>query len=156
MKKKILLSIFTLFMLIMFTGCGNKTDEVNDKPDDVVLPSDDNKSDEVNTNDNTTTNEADDYELYSDDTKIVFKNGQVSMVFYYSGNEITAFHEYIEYEDATTANYALSIIEQDESISKVYTKGRYLVIEYAESEYADYTLEDIKLTYSYLEEAKKQ
>lgn len=92
-------------------------------------------------------------ELYSDDTKMVFKNGNSQLVYYYSGDTITAYHAYIDYEIATTAKYvATSVIEKDATIDKVYAKGRYVVVEYAKSTYEDTTATEVRKLYSAIEQ----
>ena len=144
MKKIILCSLLFLMMLFA-TGCGNDTttgeDETNNggSSSEVESKSDDDK-----------------IELYSDNTKMVFQNGTSSLVYYYEGDKITGYHAYIDYENAATANYVLSMLDKNESIAKAYTKGRYVVIEYAESEYENTTTDEIRLLYSYLEEVQKK
>ena len=78
------------------------------------------------------------------------------LVFYYSGNDITKYEAYINYGDSQTAKFALSLLDEaEENIINKYTKGKYLVVEYAESEFDGLTLDDIKTTYSYLKEVSK-
>ena len=77
------------------------------------------------------------------------------MVYYYSGEKITKYEVYLDYNDAATAKFALSVLDDEEGIKKKYTKGKYLVIEYDESEYDTLTLTEVKTMYSYLEEIKK-
>ncbi len=144
MKKIILCSLLFLMMLFA-TGCGKTTeDDINEYGN----PEGTNET--VNSNDN------DKIELYSDNTKMVFQNGTSSLVYYYEGDKITGYHAYIDYGNAATANYVLSMLDKDESIAKAYTKGRYVVIEYAESEYENTTTDEIRLLYSYLEEVQKK
>jgi len=148
MKKKLLLIIFVVGTLFLVTGCGNK------KVDDINYESNNtNGTGEVKENDDSSA--YDDFELYSDNTKIVFANGSGKIVFYYSGNEITAHHVYFDYNNNAAAKLALQYLEKDESIDKAYVKGRYLIVEYNKSEYENMTLEDVKTAYSYLEELKK-
>ena len=148
MKKKILIGFLTVVMCFALVGCGKS--EVND-PD----LNDDINNNEKGANNNETGTE-EEIKLYSDDTKIVFANGQAKLVYYYSGEKITAYHAYMDYENNVTANYALSIIDKnDTTIKKAYTKGKYLIIEYAESEYEDTTLSEVKALYSYLEQIQK-
>ena len=143
MKKKYVLGLLVIISLFMITACGNKEkldeDIINDN-------SEDNKEEKY-----------DDLELYSDDTKIVFARGQEKVVFYYKGNEITGEHTYFDYQSKALAQMALTALNssENENIAKAYVNGKYLVIEYNENEYGALTLEDVKLTYSYLEEVKK-
>ena len=77
-------------------------------------------------------------------------------VFYYSGDEITAYHTYVDYGDNATAKMAYSIIDRDdETIKNCYVDGRYVVFEWAESEYEDLTYSNLREAYSYMEELKK-
>lgn len=147
MKKKVLLILIIFLMTFTLLGCGkesNKKEEkiTRDEIEKLINDSDTSSDSEIN--------------LYSDDTKIVFENGNSKLVFYYSGNEITAYHSYIDYGDSVTAKYALKVLENGDNIDKIYTKGKYLVIEYDKSQYETLTLDEVKLTYSYLEELKKQ
>ena len=68
MKKKLLLIIFVVGTLFLVTGCGNK------KVDDINYESNNTSgTGEVKENDDSSA--YDDFELYSDNTKIVFANG---------------------------------------------------------------------------------
>ena len=153
MKKIIVLSAILFVTVFMLTGCGNskqnaKTSNNNSDIDQVI----DNNTSSNSSSSNTAEEKID---LYSDDTKIVFINGQSSLVFYYSGDEITAYHAYYDYATEANARVALNVLEKDESIDKAYVKGRYLVVEFNKSEFEDLKLSEIRQVYSYLEEAKK-
>ena len=148
--KKFLVTLFALFLTLSLTACGsNGKNEQEDKKG--------NESSEVESGEEGSSESvAEKIELYSDSTKMVFKNGNTQLVYYYSGEEITAYHAYIDYENAATANYALTLIEKDdETIAKAYTKGRYLVVEYAKSEYEDLKTSEVRALYSYLEQIQK-
>ena len=101
----------------------------------------------------------DNLELYSDDTKIVFNfNDIYQIVYYYSGNEITGLEWYYNYEDRTTASYAIASIKaglNDTDVESVTQNGKYVVVKFKESEYEGLTLEQVKTTFAYLEEIKK-
>lgn len=144
MKKKYVLGLLVIISLFMVTACGNK-----EKLDEDIQ---DNHSEEENIEE-----EYADLELYSDDTKIVFARGQEKVVFFYKGNSIIGEHAYFDYQTNSLANIALKFLNssENENIAKAYVNGKYLVIEYNENEYGSLTLEDVKLTYSYLEEVKK-
>lgn len=153
MKKKILLSIIAFLMLFMVYGCGNDNGEENNNDND------NNSEVENGNNDNgSSTSTGDEIKLYSDSTKMVFQVGTSQLVYYYSGDKITAYHAYVDYGDAVTANYALSVAkaEEDSNIKKAYTKGRYLVIEYNENEYENTTASEIKTAYSYFEQIQNK
>ena len=144
MKKKYVLGLFIVISLFMLTACGSKEKQDDDIANDT--------NEETNLQD-----EYADLELYSDDTKIVFARGQEKIVFFYKGNSIIGEHAYFDYQTNALANLALKAINssENENIAKAYVNGKYLVIEYNENEYGSLTLEDVKLTYSYLEEVKK-
>ena len=146
--KKILLIVM---LMVLLTGCGTKTEE------DIVNEVTNTNVNEVTNNDNQNNDKV---ELYSDSTKIVFKHSSnSSLVFYYSGDQITGYEAYLDYEDATTAAVAVSIIQNDTehypNTKRVYQKGQYVVVEYNEDEYSGYTLEDVKKTYAALEILQK-
>ena len=143
MKKKYILGLLVIISLFMVTACGSE----KEKNDDII----DNGSEEKEND----SNEYDDLELYSDDTKLVFARGGGKVVFYYSGNKITGETAYFDYQNNAAAKIALNALEKDENIDKTYVQGKYLVVEYNENEYGSLTLEDVKLTYAYLEEIKK-
>ena len=149
--KKYLLILIAFCLTISLTACG--------KDDGEESPTGKEQSSEAangNEEENSSIEDvAEKIELYSDDTKMVFKNGTSQLVYFYSGDEITAYHAYIDYENAATANYALSLIEKDETIAKAYTKGRYLIVEYAKSEYEDLKASEVKALYSYMEQIQK-
>ncbi len=147
MKNKLLLIIISIFMLFLVTGCGNESNDLEDN----------NESDNTNEVDNnqSSSNDDDKIDLYSDNTKIVFANGGGKLVYYYSGEKITGYSAYLDYGDSATAKLALSVSEKDETIKNMYTQGRYLVVEYNESQFEDTTVSEIKALYSYLEQVQK-
>ena len=146
MKKKFLVGLLALVICFTLVGCGNKNAELNDNAQDNT------SQNQTDTSNNSNENNI---ELYSDNTKIVFQSGNSKLVYYYSGDKITKYESYFDYGDSATAKYALSVLEKDQDIKNVYTKGKYLVIEYNESVYEGATVSDIKALYSYLEEVKK-
>ena len=141
MKKKLLTGLFAIIMCFALVGCG-KEEQKNQPENNNEQP----KQEE---------NNKDSVDLYSDDTRIVFSTDQGLIIFYYEGNKITGYHVYFDYEDNETATYALSTLEKDEEVEKMYVRDKYLVFEYKESAYEYLTLEDVKKSYSYLEEVKK-
>lgn len=146
--KKRLLVVFLIIVCFTLVGCGTdkKLVENNDKNDSKT----EKKSDVSNNSSN------DEIELYSDSTKIVFKKDNSKMVYYYSGEKVTKYEVYLDYGNAATAKIMLEQLEDnDDTIKKKYIKGKYLVIEYAESEYEDLTVSDIRTAYSYLEELQE-
>lgn len=155
MKKKILYFLMINLVMFVLVGCGSNTiknvDDLISESKEAVSEAKDKVVEEVNKADN----DEDKIDLYSDDSKIVFANGTVKLVYYYSGDKITAYHTYIDYADAATAKYALSILNKDDTMGKAYTNGKYLVIEHSESEYEGLTVSEVRATYSYLEEVQK-
>ena len=146
MKKKFLFFLLIISFVITLSGCSKSEEE--------VLEDLNNEIDKIEEK----SNSEDDIELYSDDTKIVFATENGMIVFYYEDDRITAYHAYLNYNDSTTAKYALDILKMsnDETIENAYVKGKYVVLEYKESEYENMSLEDVKLTYSYLKEIKNK
>lgn len=143
--KKILLTMLALFLTLSLTACGSDSGKENEEKKGSESSQVEEKDGAEKTDDK--------IELYSDDTKMVFKNGNSQLVYYYSGDTITAYHAYIDYENATTAAYvATSVIEKNETIDKVYAKGRYVVVEYAKSTYEDTTATEVRQLYSAIEQ----
>ena len=146
MKKKYLLGLLIVVSLFIVTACGSKTEEDNEE-----------NTNNINNVEDSENEEYEDIELYSDDTKLVFARGDGKVVFYYSGNEITGETAYFNYQTNAAAKIALDVLnnDKDDNIDKAYVQGKYLVVEYNENEYGTLTLEDVKLTYSYIEELQK-
>ena len=140
MKKALII----ITIAVLLTGCGdNKSvSSVN------------------NISENNSPETSEKVELYSDDTKIVYKQSKGSyLVFYYDGNKIIGYELYLDYEDEETASVAYEVLKQDHSaynnVKNINQKGQYVVIEYNENEYAAYSLDDVKRTYSTLEQVQK-
>lgn len=144
MKKAlgILISIFMIFALV---GCGNDEKNIGDI---IENQNNDNKNNE---------DSEENIKLYSDDTKLVFNfNGVYQIVYYYSDDKITGLEYYYNYGDSATAKYAVTTLksayEQETNIKSVEQKGSYVIVKFTEKEYKDDTVEEIKQTYSYLEQ----
>ena len=117
MKKKIILTLFVLVMCFGLVGCGQKEEDKNinnDVKQDEVKTNNSNNT-QSETQDNTVQNEETNIELYSDDTKIVFKNDQGMAVYYYKGKEITGSHLYMDYGTEEAAKIALSVLNTEEN-----------------------------------------
>ena len=150
MKKKVLIG-FLLLTLVFLTGCGNREEETEEK----------NNSNEVieNKEESNTNNEeehetvmTEDYELYTDDKKLVFKDGNTYSIYYYSGTKITGYHTYTDYETEESATEALTNYQKLKNVDRAYTKGRYLVLEYNKSEYKNLTVYKVRSAYGDLEQ----
>ena len=149
MKTKVfIIGVIGVILCLVLAGCGEKKENtISDQSNQI--------SNTIIT-DNSIDNNLGIIDLYSDDTKIVFKNSDLNtLVFYYEGDKITGYHAYIDYGDPLTANVALANYTYDESVDKVYTQGKYLIVEFKESEYSDLKTSDVRLVYSYLEEITK-
>ncbi len=143
MKKKItILFVFAFLSAFVLTGCGkdDKKENLNNN----------------NTNNSGDTTHVSGSTVHSDNNKIVFKNEQTKMVFYYEGNKITAYHVYVDYGDEATANMAIKVLKEnkDENIDSMAVEGQYIVLKYKQKEYENYTVDGVRQMYSYLEEIK--
>ena len=143
MKKKLLVSITIFFSILLLVGCSKKEEDTISKQKNIQ------KKD-------TTINEQEEIELYSDKNKLVFENGKTKLVYYYKDDKITGYETYIDYDNKENANIAKETMELDDRIKKVYTKGKYLVVEYNESEYSSMTLKELKIINSLLKEIKEE
>ena len=152
MKKKFFVLLITILCLFIISGCGKDKDIDNNNDNN----NDDNNGSEVENTSSSSTTE-DDFKLYTDDTKLVYEEGNTKYIFYFSGDTITAYHTYVDYSDPTTANYAYQVFKNDgvETANKFYVKGKYVVFEWNESEYKDLTASQVKLAYSYMKEVRK-
>ena len=154
MKRYILFGLSFLLSLFLIVGCGNKVDNSN-----VTNNNLDNTSNNITDNNDRTssTSKDEEIELYSDDTKIVFANAGGRIVYYYEGDTITGYRVYLDYGDNATAKFALANLDwqEDETIKNAFAEGKYVVVEYSESEYENQTVTDVRALYSYLEEIQK-
>ena len=149
--KKLLTALLVLFLSFSLTACGK--DENNNSNEKNQEQGENNNGE----NKENTEEALKDIELYSDDTKMVFKIEDIEAVYYYEGETITAYHAYAKYPTIADANIALAAAKQEENetIDKAYVKGTYLVIEYAKSTYENLTTSNVRLLYSTLEQTKK-
>lgn len=93
--------------------------------------------------------------LYTDDSKLVYKVGDVyKMVFYYKDNEITGLEHYYEYENEIVAqehyNKDKEELKNHSSIKKIYLSGKYVVYKLVGEEYEGKTVEEVKNAYPFL------
>ena len=160
MKKRFLFILLGIAMCLVLVGCGQTGDNTKEnntvKHNETEVDKTTNNTTEKTTN--TAQDAAQDIELYSDDTKIVFKTDQGRAVYYYSGKEITGYRVYIDYGTVADASIALSVLkyEENETIDSAHVEGKYLVIVYNKSTYETLNVDTLRLVYSYLEELKKQ
>ena len=138
MEKIIFFVLIATIICMVLTGCENKNDketESNDETQTIV---------EIN-----------EIELFSDDKKIVYKDGEEFLSYLYSGDTIVGYSRYKDCGDANKANEELKTAEENEKIIKIYTTGKYLVTDYAKSEFEGKTVNDIRSINAELEEVKK-
>ncbi len=144
-KKRFLVIVILLTLFLGVVGCGKEKEKTKVVPNKSETSNPENQSEENTSEDNTS--EAYDYELYTDDKKMVFLDGNKYSLYYYSGTKITAYHAYIDYETEEAANEALANYTKPKNVDKAYTKGRYLVLEYNKSEYKDLTIYKLRNMY---------
>ncbi len=150
MKKKVMMCILAILLSFIIVGCVNNGAIDNDESND----------NNENINENTNVEETiDNFDLYSDDTKIVFNYmGVYQIVYYHTGDTITGLEWYYNYENSETASYMVAgikaSIDEDDNVESVKQKGKYVIVKFKEEEYKDMSLEQVKQSYSYLEEVK--
>ena len=138
MKK--VLSIFAKCLLsLLLVGCGCEKKKENENNEDTIL-----KQIEKTIS-----------SLYTDDSKLVYKVGDVyKMVFYYKGNEITGLEHYYEYENEIVAqehyNKDKEELKNNASIKNIYLSGKYVVYKLVGEEYEGKTVEEVKNAYPFL------
>ena len=93
--------------------------------------------------------------LYTDDEKLVYANGDLyKLVFYYKDNEITGLEHYYEYKDEKEAEAKYKEdtenLKNDMSIKKISRSGKFVVYTMAQDRYEGKTVEEVKNSYSYL------
>ena len=162
MKRKILFSILAIIMCLTLVGCG-KEEKQNNTLDDIIEKftnsEKDDKDNSSKNNDNKESTSLDEIKLYSDDTKMVFNfYDQYNIVYHYKGDTITGLELYYDYGTEELAKISKSAIEQtqDYEIKSVVQKGRYVIVTYNEEAYQDMTVEEVKQTYSYLEQVYEE
>lgn len=147
MKKKILLGLLAVVMCFTLTGCGEE------EPQDINDLLNGGGSSEKGNNDNAD----DEINLYSDNTKMVFDfSGIYKIVYYYKGEKITGLEYYYNYESKEVAKLAVTSLKtqytEEDNIDSITQKGGYVIIKFKEEEYKDTTVQEVKDTYSFLEQ----
>ena len=153
MKKKLLISILIVIFCFTLVGCGKTKEESKETNTNASETTTDNSND--STNGSSSSDE--EVKLYSDNTKYVFEFSNTKYVFYYSGDKITAYHTYVDYNDSASAKAAYQLIKMEDypEVKNITLKGKYIVFEWAESEYEDLTASNIRTAYSYMKEVKQ-
>ena len=161
MKRKILFSVLAIIMCLTIVGCG-KEEKQNNILGDIIenfTNSENNDKDDSSKNNDDKDTSLDEIKLYSDDTKMVFNfYDQYNIVYHYKGDTITGLELYYDYGTEELAKISKSAIEQtqDYEIKSVVQKGRYVIVTYNEEAYQDMTVEEVKQTYSYLEQVYEE
>ena len=155
MKKllKSLLGVFCVCVLLVgLTECGNaENEEENNDINNQGEPNAESDPEDV----------VDEVKLYSDDTKIVYNYSNIYyIVYYHDGTNITGLEFVYNYPDRETAAIALTTLKTtyedsaNENVESITQEGKQITIKFNEEEYKDDTLEEIKSTYSFLEEVQ--
>ena len=155
MNKKILIGLFTIVMCFALVGCEKEKTPDNGKTQE---QGNNNNSLEVNNKDS---EEEYNIKLYSDDTKMVFNFSNVYYItYYYSGDKITGLEYVYDCQNKETAKLMEASIKAnykaEDNIKSVERKSKYIIVTWTEEEYKDNTVEEIKETYSYLEQVQKE
>lgn len=159
MKKTILL-ILAIITCIFLVGCGEKNQEIvdngetevisNEETNKTLTPEETEKIREEELENTKKTVES--MELYSDDSKYVFKtDDNTTGIFYHNGNEITGYEIRVTYDSHELAEIAKAEYlkeSEDEDIKSINVSGNELIVQYGPKEYEDLTLDAIKMTYS--------
>ena len=158
--KKFLLLALSIFICICLVGCGSKKEEIldnskmdsNSEEQKTVLNETSKNNDTYDKEAEKTKEVVQDMELYSDDTKYVFKTDEnTTGIFYHNGDKITGYEVRVdcktqEVAELTKEEYLAE--SEDEDIKSINVEGNYLIVEYGPEEYKDLTLDAIKTTYS--------
>lgn len=132
MKKYLKIALVVLVCVVL-VGCGcNKKENGKDKKKEETA-----------------------FNLYTDDTKLVYKNKDLyKIVFYYEGNNITGVEHYYEYKDENEAKLQYEkdkeTYKNNTTIKTIKQVDKYVVYVMNESEYEGKTVESVKNDYSYL------
>ena len=145
MKKKFIIGLLLVCVLFTATACKKRNNANNNENETPI----ENNPVEVQPQSNNTSND-----LYSDDSKLVFQQGNTKYVFYYSGESITGYKTYTEYEDPDTAQGAYEFLKSQGN-NNISVSNNYLVMEFGPEEYANLTTNDIKSAYSYMTEVTR-
>ncbi len=143
MKKKIIISLLTLVMCFMLTGCGeSKTEGLDDILGglDDLIPSDQ-SSDPQPSNPQTS-----DYTLKSTDNQLVLTDATNTnySVFSFENNILVKYETVIDYGSAELASYVYNMSKTQEGAEKISQKGQYIVVETEIDEFSAMTKEEIE------------
>ncbi|MDO5569609.1 MAG: hypothetical protein Q4G04_05850 [bacterium] len=150
MKKIKMLAVLS-FISLLLVGCGQTTN--NNTANESGSTTSEKSL-------NQTENVSEDVELYSDDTKLVFNfYDTYKIVYYYSGNTITGLEWYYTYDSVEVATVSLAAINanltSDDQVESVTQNGRHIIVKMKPAAYEGMTTEEVKSTYSYLEQVYK-
>lgn len=155
MKLKIfLIGFLSIVLCLCLTGCGAEETKYENIANAIV-----NEFFDENTKTAEVEGEDESYEqdsvkkIYEDNSKLIYQEGDTYMVYTFSGDRITGYSAYTEFENVAAAQIALNEYNKDpdEEVRRAYIDGNKLYFEYDETVYGDLTVSEVKLTYSLLE-----
>ena len=144
MNRKVLIGMLVIVAVLVLTGCGKKKEEEK-KPETNVEEK--TNVEETPVEDAAPPVPEEDYELYTDDKKMVFRDGDNYSLYFYNGTKVTGHQYYIDYGTSEKATEALENYEKPKNVNKITTNGRFLVLEYAKSEYSNLTIYKLRNQY---------
>ena len=95
------------------------------------------------------TNETEELNLRTDETKKVYLDNTTYHVYYFDKNKkITGYEQYVQFDYGVTASYIYSDIveeyQKDENVDEIKPVGKYIKIKYKESKFNNMTLDSIE------------
>ena len=152
MKKELIAGVIAVIACFSLAACGEKQENVtvnNETNSEVSTQTNENQEanlePEVNFNN---------IEMTSDDTKLVFKlSDSVTSVYYYSGDTITGYEAYVDYDSPELANLAKASYDgSDDEIESITVSGSRLIVKYVPSVVEDMTVSELKATYELIQQ----
>lgn len=172
--KKFLCVVSLIVVCFTFSGCGNKEKNENNSETKVISTQEENNNysnasislDELSEMENyapkaydNVKEVADSVELYSDDTKFVFKtNENTTGIYYHNGNDIIGYEVRVDYETSELANAAKLAYNdyEEDDVESVSVNGKTLIVTFKKEAYQGTTLDEIKQAYSLLQVLKNK
>lgn len=155
--KKILLCVLSMIICFSLVGCTQeKKEEIG--LDDLLNIFENNEESDSSKDSSSDKNTEEEIKLYSDDSKLVFNFYDIyNLVYYFEKDKITGLEYYYNYSTEELATYAKASLEQekDEEVKSIVQKGKYIIVTFKESAYKDMTVDEVKQTYSYLDQVLK-
>lgn len=132
MKKFAKIALIVLVCVVLVgCGCKKKDDDKNNKKEETA------------------------FNLYTDDTKLVYNNNDLyKIVFYFEGNKITGVEHYYDYKTESDAKLQYEkdkeTYKNNTTIKTIKQVDKYVVYVMSDTEYEGKTVEQVKKDYSYL------